>query len=318
MAGRQLATCLLIQHSTMGNNNSKPNFDNDYQNANVKDSLFELNLTNERGVAFIISNPYLRSGKESHSKAVNADVKKMEELFQEKKINYMVKVRTAGTYKAFLATYKHLVSYEDYPKTCKTILLYFCGHGGQGFITMEDGTTIDILKLRSLSANNDCDIAKIFLIDACRGSESDSGHMTRTGGKFTCSKRNNSPIDHAKLGSDDSLHASKGNDLIAYATSDGYVAYSNEDGGSWTNTLVLQLRKLEHEDITSVLHKVNGLMRYKIHGPKKAPKFQTPEAIDRLTNKVYLWDQSGKSIICLYNIICIVACSYTASTNACN
>ena len=287
----------------MGNEPSTNYSDrDDYHNADVKDSLITLNSTNEsliRGVALIVSNKYLCSDKESHSS--NEDSKKMEDLFKEKEINYSTHVRTTVTYKEFIATCKYLAEYKDYPPTCKTIVIYFSGHGGKGFITMEPEkeahkTKVDLQRLRSLF--NATQLAKVFLIDTCRGSGSDSGttiDVSANNGFSTTS-------DHCKnMNSDNSdiKHASQStNELIAYATSEGYVAYCYEDqGGSWTNTLVLQLRKSKQKNITSVLHDVNRLMEYKKHGLKTAPKFQTPETIDRLTTDIYLWNQTGKYML---------------------
>lgn len=299
--GRYTATWLLVVcNSNMGNKTSKPTtIDNssDYQNADINDSLIELNLTNERGVAFIVSNEYLSSDKELHGS--DKDSKKMEELFKEKEINYSVHVRTQVTYKKFIATCKYLATYEYYPKTVKTIVIYFSGHGGNGFITMEaekemKSTRVDIPKLRSLFKNTE--IATLFLIDSCRGPESDCGLASNVGTKAASNQSENTSDDDSTIN-----HASQGNDLVAYATSEGYVAYSDKDGGSWTNTLVLQLRKLKNENILSVLCKVNGLMKYKKHGSKEAPKFLTPEFLIsvRLTGSIYLWIQPGKYKCCM-------------------
>ena len=283
----------------MGNSNSTRQ--NDYCDA---DSLITLeNLTNERGVALIVSNKYLCSDKELLSST--EDSKKMEDLFKEKGINYSPYVRNQVTYKDFIATCKYLATYKYYPPTCTTIVIYFSGHGGKGFITMEDEkemqkTKVDMQKLRSLF--NKTKLAKVFFIDACRGSGSDSG-CTSNAATINVSVNNefSTTSDHCEnTNSSDSdiKHAGQcSNELVAYSTSEGYVAYSDEDqGGSWTNTLVLQLRKSKRKTINSVLHNVNGLMKYKQHGSKKAPKFQTPETIDKLITDIYLsvWDQTGK------------------------
>ena len=291
----------------MGILNSKPttkqNDWHDYCDADVKDSLITLeNLTNERGVALIVSNRYLCSDKELPSNI--EDSKKMEDLFKEKGINYSPHVRNQVTYKDFIATCKYLATYEDYPPTCKAIVIYFSGHGGRGFITMEaekgtQNTRVDMQKLRSLF--NKTELAKIFFIDTCRGSGSDSG-CTSNAATINVSVNNGSTTsDHCENMNSSDLdikHAGQcSNELIAYSTSEGYVAYCDKDqGGSWTNTLVLQLRKSKLKTITSVLHNVNGLMKYKQHGSKKAPNFQTPETIDKLITDIYLWDhtQSGK------------------------
>ena len=279
----------------MGNNDSKSLAGH---NVDIKDSLISLeSLSNERGVAFIVSNKYLCGDKQLHSS--DEDAKKMEVLFLEKEINYSVHVRNQVTVEKFVATCKYLATYEYYPPTCEAIVIYFAGHGGNGFITMEaekekKSTRVNILELRSMFTNTE--IANIFFIDTCRGSGSDSSHTgivttnTESTNEFSATGNQSK-----NMSNNDSTtnHASQGNDLIAYATSEGFVAYCYKDGGSWTKTLVLQLGKLRNEDIHSVLTKVNGLMKYKQHGTKD-PKFQTPECRDRLTKKIYLWPQSGK------------------------
>ena len=279
----------------MGNNDSKSLAGH---NVDIKDSLIRLEiLSNERGVAFIVSNKYLCGDKQLSSS--DEDAKKMEELFQEKEINYSVHVRNQVTFDKFMATCKHLATYEYYPVTCEAIVIYFAGHGGNGFITMEAEkekkiTRVNILELRSMFKNTE--IAKIFFIDACRGSGLDSGCTSIVTTNTESTNEYATTGNHSEnISNNDSTtnHPSQGNDLIAYATSKGFVAYSYKDGGSWTNTLVLQLRRLKNEDIHSVLTKVNGLMKNKQHGTKD-PEFQTPECISRLTKKIYLWPQSGK------------------------
>ena len=277
----------------MGNSHSVHNDRPDYCDADVKDSLITLeNLTNQRGVAFIVSNAYPCGKKELHSSI--EDSKKMEDLFKEEGINYSPYVRTQVMYKNFIATCKYLATYEHYPTTCKTIVIYFAGHGGKGFITMEaekgmEKTRVDLQKLRSLF--NKTELAKVFFIDSCRGSGSDPGSSS------SAATINDSANNGFGATSDSDVKDIKqsSNELIAYATSEGYVAHSDKDqGGSWTNTLVLQLRKSKDKPITNVLHDVNRLMKYKQHGSRMAPKFQTPEAIDRLITDIYLWDRTGK------------------------
>ena len=294
----------MIFSSSMGGSNSKPTkkHNDDYSDADVKDSLITLqNLTNERGVAFIVSNGYFCSDKKLHSST--KDSMKMEDLFKEKGINYSPYVRTQVTYKNFIATCKYLAEYEHYPPTCKTIMIYFAGHGSKGFITMEaeegmqkTSLRVDLQSIRSLF--NKTKLAKIYFIDSCRGPETDSGSSSSAA---TINETNNdgTTSGHCEnLNSSDSgikYAAQCSNELIAYATLEGYVAYSDEDeGGSWTNTLALQLRKSKRKSITSVLHDVNRLMMYKPHGSKMATEFQTPETTDRLIADIYLWDQTGK------------------------
>lgn len=282
----------------MGNSKSQStSVNDDYNNADVNDTLLTLNLNNERGVAFIVSNEYLCNDKKLDCST--KDSKEIDDLFREKGINYSSHVRTNVRYKKFIATCKYLATYQYYPETCQAIVIYFSGHGGNGFISMEgekggEKTKVEIQKLKSLFTNTK--LARVFFIDTCRGSESDSGCTSSA----IVNHNTDTPTTHnqseGSVNKNDTAinHASQGNDLVAFSTSEGYVAYSDEDGGSWTKTLVLQLRKCKQEDICSVLHRVNRLMVYKNNGSKKTPAFQAPEFIDRLHSNIYLWDRNGK------------------------
>ena len=112
-------------------------------------SLINLCLKDERGVAFIVSN------------RASEDDKNMEELFKE--VKFDVHVRNNVTAKQFLATCEYLARYEEYPSTCKMIVIYFSGHGSNGFISMKpekdhDGR-IHVLDLRAMFKNTN--IAKV-------------------------------------------------------------------------------------------------------------------------------------------------------------
>jgi len=243
-------------------------------------SLINLCLKDERGVAFIVSN------------RASEDDKNMEELFKE--VKFDVHVRNNVTAKQFLATCEYLARYEEYPSTCKMIVIYVSGHGSNGFISMKpekdhDGR-IHVLDLRAMFKNTN--IARVFLYDTCRGSNSDYGYTSKAG--ITTNFKRPSRSNTTGNNFESVNHASQGNDLVAYSTSEYFQAYSDKDGGSWTKTLVLQLRKLKDVDICSVLHKVNGLMKYKKHPFPDGTRFQMPEIYDRLTNNLYLWDQTGK------------------------
>lgn len=74
--------------------------------------------------------------------------------------------------------------YHSYPSTCKRILVYFSGHGSDGFLAMQDGShtriedIVNCFKTGISKSETVPHMVKMFFFDACRGSEENLGYPT--------------------------------------------------------------------------------------------------------------------------------------------
>ena len=225
------------------------------------------------GVALLVSNDYetLEGGKTLPGTHRDAD--NLEKLF--KKFTYEVLRKKNVHREDFVSCYKKL-SEERYPPTCKRILVYFSGHGGDGTLLMQDGGIVEIgdvvSSFRINISNNKtlAEMAKMFFFDACRGVREDHGHTIKRAmpvNEITCLGR----------------VPKEGNMLVAYASTQYYVSYAGPAGSRWTNCLVKALEESkESDDVCRILTTANIMMR-------KVPNqqcFQTAEFISNLADYV--------------------------------
>ena len=173
---------------------------------------------NYTGVAFIVSNDY--HGEPGCTlRDYGLDFKNMKHVFDNLVDKYHVTVAHSATYSKFIATCKYLADYKpEYPKCCKRIIIYFSGHGGDGYIRMErdamhpDRSNVKIIEILNFFRNDKCkDMERILLLDACCSAED-----------IEC----------------------EGNELVACATSKGRPAESFPwTGGLWTKKFGIFLIK---------------------------------------------------------------------------
>ena len=89
----------------------------------------------EVGVVYLLTNDYHAEDKAAirdHGK----DRQRMTAFFESCVDRYVVKPHTNATAKRFLATCRSLANCK-YPEHCDRIIIYFAGHGKDGYITME-------------------------------------------------------------------------------------------------------------------------------------------------------------------------------------
>jgi len=222
---------------------------------------------NTVGVALVVSNDYKPLGPDFELNT-HGDSDTMEQLF--KKFGYDVhKIRNLSKAKHFLSYCKDLAAFK-YPSTCKRLLVYFAGHGGDGTLLMQDGRSkveiedmINDFKLNDQNNNPVLsEMAKMFFFDACRGEKEDKGYTGRS------AIRN----DREKIGCQVRSRKVKpveGNILVANASTRYYVADEGEAGGSWTNCLAKALRESkESHSVLDVLNIVSDLLRAEDHGDR--------------------------------------------------
>jgi len=233
-------------------------FPNDLPNINV----------NHKGVALIVSNDY-KDGELKPLEFTHKDSEKMENFFTKLK-NYIVTRKTNLSKKTFMSTCKYLG--ENFPGGYTRMVVYFAGHGGNGYILMQDGKErVFIKELQAIfnpcKASKMRHVVRIFFIDACRGTSKDYG----------CSV---DEIDGTEHNERYIPVASQGKELVAFATIEDYVSYDASCGGIWTTCLYEELIRSEGKGIVSVLTAVNGNLRAKQLGLQGV--FQTSEFISSL------------------------------------
>lgn len=240
-----------------------------------------------KGVALIVSNNY--EGSATPLPSSDEDSNKMEILFSTLK-NYEVVTLKNLKCAEFLDTCKRLASLP-YPKTYKRIVIYFAGHGGDGFIAMVDGG-VRIEDIQAIFDPNKhpnlCTMARIFFIDACRGSTPYSDQTSARGGS-----------DGGTAHMTYEPHCRHRNELIAYGTLKGYIAYDDQDGygGTWTQKLYMCLAHADNvcKDLGQVLTLVNG----------KLDSCQTSTYHSSLSESIFFWKESGMYVFVSQ---CVITC----------
>ena len=235
-----------------------------------------------KGIALIVSNNY--EGTNKHLPSTDRDSDEMKTFFSTLG-NYEVVVPKknlrVGEFKCIC---EHLASLP-YPEIYTRIVIYIAGHGGDGFIEFQDKEVHieDIQAIFDPSKHTKLqNMARIFFIDACRGSSHYSSH---TRGLSSTQKAY-------------SAHCKYDNELIAYSTLKGYVALDDdkEGGGLWTHELCtcLVLEEYMHEDLSHVLVFVNKRL-----GSRQTSTYHSTLSTCGL---IYFWKEAG---ICIKCVICI-------------
>jgi len=166
-------------------------------------------------------------------------------------------------------------------KSCKRFVFAFSGHGGDGFVCSEDEKKIEVRTIvEALTPKNSKDplvgIPRLFFFDTCRGEQTDPGLIARGWDE---------KWKHKIL--------STGDMLVAFATTPGYKAFEEGQGGVWTNILTNKL-VTSTNSIYDILTEVNQELIAKLRSAQMG-SFQQPELIGRLNSIVCLLKESGES-----------------------
>jgi len=168
-------------------------------------------------------------------------------------------------------------------KNYRCIFFIFSGHGKEGdSLVMEDNEVVNLYEdvinpLLPRSANEIGGVQKIFLIDACRGSQvTDTVLVPRGQGGLL--------LDLQRIAAD-------GGFLVAYSTLPLHMAYENPSkGGLWLSTIAELLKIKDKECLCSVetlLTEANRRLTERLQG--QPYNFQQPDRQSRL-NKVISLD----------------------------
>lgn len=196
-------------------------------------------LTDEVGVVYIVTNNYRYDDKMA-LRDHGVDLKKMNRFFNSLFEKYYIVSAQNRTRMNFMNTCKYLATYSDYPASCKRIIVYFAGHGSNGYVSMETDSkspkteNVTINEILSEFRTETCkEMVKIFLFDACCNAQN-----------VVCEEGSN--------------------ELVACAASEGCNAMSDPYvGGYWTHELYLMLDEKQDCDILTVLELVKDKMEKK-------------------------------------------------------
>lgn len=243
---------------------------------------------NTEAVAVLVSNDYRPLGKDYELYGTHNDANKLGSLFME--FGYVVYKWQNVSYKDFLSCCESLAGYP-YPQTCTKVIIFFAGHGDDGVLMMQDKEYINIDGIMELFkpdiAKNVilATIAKIFLIDACRGREKDDGCVSQDrarGGPSQSTYKVRAPIE--------------GNFLVAYGSTRFYKVFETPAGGRWggrwTSCLIKALQGSKETDkAEDVIKNANKMMR-----KQDAHCFQTAEYTSNLIIDVFF---KGEVFMCV-------------------
>ena len=233
---------------------------------------------NNVGVALLVSNDYKGRRDIKELSSVHKDAASLEQVF--KRFGYAVYRKENLSTADFVLCYKKVADFK-YPCTCKRILVYFSGHGGNnGALIMQDGGNVkaeDMISCFKIHISNNVTLAKMakmFFFDACRGSQEDHGYTQKSGSAADWITR----------------IPQEGGVLVAYASTPYHVAYEGPSGSRWTKCLVQALKESkDNDDVCWVLTRANILMSEQ---PKS--KYQTSEYSNTLREFVYFKQEALK------------------------
>lgn len=230
----------------------------------------------EIGECVIINNKNFHkdTGLSSRS-GTDADAASVREVFM--KLGYKTKLSNDLSCRDIVKVLKN-VSEEDHSKRSSFVCVLL-SHGEEGLIYGTDGP-LELKVLTSLFRGDKCrSLAgkpKLFFIQACRGTELDSGIEADSGpDEMTCQKI---PVE--------------ADFLYAYSTAPGYYSWRNAAEGSWfiqslCRVLRENARKLELMQIlTRVNHRVAEYESYS-NRPDFNAKKQIPCIVSMLTKEFY-------------------------------
>ena len=211
---------------------------------------------NEVGVVYIVSNDY-HSEENTALHDHGKDSKNMENFFSECEDNFYVASVRSATSKKFLATCEYLAldrsaeRYQAYPECCDKIIIYFAGHGKNGYIIMEKDYSDPDLSSNSRSRRNKevSERSKISIEDILSiFRKNETMKMSRVLLLDACCSAENINCEE--------------NELVACAASDSCSALSYPyTGGCWTKELCGMFdNEMQNCDIEELLNSVKNKM----------------------------------------------------------
>lgn len=261
------------------------------------ESVIEANST-ATGLAIVITNDYKSNPHHFDLLATEGDGIAMEDAF--KQLGFAT-IRKHNVTLSLVIALLHQCSSVRYPQTCKRLAFVFAGHGREPKQPGEEGTqlvtcdgrnfsvTTVVKKLSPQSSDSTLgSMARMFFIDACRGSRNDFGIQVSRGSE-KLSHRGGGVIADIRIPSEAS------NFILCYSTVSGYRSYEVQKGdtgprGIWL-PLVAQKLKTSEKNIEVVMTDVNKELMEQFQDREKYPCMMQPEIILRLNETVNLMNE---------------------------
>ncbi|XP_077158392.1 caspase-3 isoform X3 [Paroedura picta] len=219
----------------------------------------------EMGLCVLVNNKnFHRATGMAYRSGTDADAARVIETFRN--LGYTVKPYNDLTCKQMVDVLQN-VSKDDHSKE-NCLVCVLLSHGEDGLIYGTDGP-LELKMLTSLFRGDRCKTLagkpKLFFIQACRGTELDSGIETDSGmDENICQKI---PVE--------------ADFLYAYSTAPGYYSWRNSSDGSWfIQSLCLMLKNYAKKlELMQILTRVNSKVaefsscsnRPDFHGKKQIP-----------------------------------------------
>ncbi|NXI64823.1 CASP3 protein, partial [Anseranas semipalmata] len=230
----------------------------------------------EMGECVIINNKnFHRDTRLSSRSGTDADAASVREVFM--KLGYKIKLNNDLSCRDIIKLLKN-VSEEDHSKRSSFVCVLL-SHGEEGLIYGTDGP-LELKVLTSLFRGDKCRSLvgkpKLFFIQACRGTELDSGIEADSGSdEMMCQKI---PVE--------------ADFLYAYSTAPGYYSWRNAAEGSWfIQSLCRMLREHARKlELMQILTRVNRrVAEYESCSTRQDfnAKKQIPCIVSMLTKEFY-------------------------------
>ncbi|KAI5943771.1 Caspase-3 [Manis javanica] len=243
------------------------------------DSSYKMDYP-EMGLCVIINNKNFDESTGMQSRpGTDVDAADLRETFTN--LKYEVRNKNDLTCEQIMEL-MYSVSKEDHSKRSSFICVLL-SHGDEGVIFGTDGP-IDLKKLTRFFRGDCCRSLtgkpKLFIIQACRGTELDSGIETDSSAQddMGCQKI---PVE--------------ADFLYAYSTAPGYYSWRNSRNGSWfIQSLCTMLKQYAHKlEVIHILTRVNRKVAiefesYSLDSALHAKK-QIPCIVSMLTKELYFY-----------------------------
>lgn len=247
------------------------------------DSSYKMDYP-EMGLCLIINNKNFKANGMTTRSGTDVDAVSLKQTFTD--LNYEVRIKndlTCDEMKKWL----YSASTEDHSKRSSFVCV-FLSHGEEGTIFGTD-KSVELKTLASFFRGDRCKSLtgkpKIFIIQACRGTELDSGIETDSGAEddMTCQKI---PVE--------------ADFLYAYSTAPGYYSWRNSKDGSWfIQSLCAVLKEFAGKlEFMQILTRVNLKVATEFESFSLDKNFhgmkQIPCIMSMLTKDLYFYHKSNK------------------------
>ncbi|XP_006162341.1 caspase-14 [Tupaia chinensis] len=208
-----------------------------------------------------------------------ADLDALEHMFQQLKFESTVKKDpTAQQFQEELEKFQETIDSRKDPVSCAFVVLM--AHGEEGVLEGEDGKFVKLDNLFEALNNKNCQALrakpKVYIVQACRGEQRDSGE--RVGGEGVTLIKKDRPQTIPTY--TDALHI--------YSTMEGFIAYRHDQKGSYFIQTLTDVFTNQKGPILMLLTEVTRRMAQAELVQEGKPRKANPEIQSTLRKRLYL------------------------------